>query len=104
MYELLWQRLTRFFLLGISLRDVLVSTSSALLDADRLCGTYVICGLFILIALLILSSLGFIWGSLLLVQGLPSLAENLANLAFVAHTSQHASRPMLGVSVGSHQR
>jgi len=41
----------------------------------------VVGSLLILIALLVLSSLGLVGSSLLVVQGLPSLAKNLANLA-----------------------
>jgi hypothetical protein len=74
--------LTRFLLLGISLCDVLVSTSCCTLaNADRLLSTYVVLCLLVFVTLLVLSSLGLIWSSLLLVQGLPPLAEDLADLA-----------------------
>lgn len=42
--------------------------------------SYVISSLLILISLLVDSSLGLIWGSLLLVEGLPALTEELADL------------------------
>ena len=76
--------LRRLFLLSISLCDVPISTScSTLANAHRLFSTYVVGRLFILIALLVLSSLGLVWSTLLVVQRLPSLAEDLANLACV---------------------
>lgn len=74
--------LRRLFLLGVSLRDVLISTScSTLANADRLVSTYVVASLLILITLLVLSSLGLIGSALLVVQCLPSLTEDLADLA-----------------------
>lgn len=45
-------------------------------------GTYVVGGLLILVALLVDGSLGLVGDSLLLVQGLPPLSENLADLAW----------------------
>lgn len=44
-------------------------------------GTYVVRCLLILVALLVLGSLVLVWQALLLVQGLPSLTENLSDLA-----------------------
>jgi len=74
--------LRRLFLLGVSLRDVLISTScSTLANADRLVSTYVVASLLILITLLVLSSLGLVGSTLLVVQCLPSLTEDLADLA-----------------------
>lgn len=74
--------LGRLFLFGISLCDVLISTScSTLANAHRLFSTYVVASLLILVALLVLSSLGLIRSALLVVQSLPSLTEDLANLA-----------------------
>lgn len=74
--------LRRLFLLSVSLCGVLISTScSTLANAHRLLSTYVVGRLLILIALLVLSSLGLIWSTLLVVQGLPSLTEDLADLA-----------------------
>jgi hypothetical protein len=73
--------LRRLFLLGISLCDVPISTScSTFANAHRLFSTYVVGRLLIFITLLILSGLGLIWSTLLVVQCLPSLAENLADL------------------------
>ncbi len=75
--------LRRLFFLGISLCDVLVSTScSTLTNVHRLIGTYVVGGLLFLVTLLVRGSLGFVRGALLIVQRLPSLAENLADLAW----------------------
>jgi hypothetical protein len=44
-------------------------------------GTYIVAGLLVLVALLVLRGLGLVGAALLLVQGLPSLAEDLADLA-----------------------
>jgi len=75
--------LGRLFLFGISLCDVPISTScSTLANAHRLISTYIVACLFIFITLLVLSSLCLVWGSLLLVECLPALTENLANLAY----------------------
>lgn len=49
-------------------------------NAHRLVSTYVVRSLLILISLLILSGLGLIWSALLVVERLPSLTKNLANL------------------------
>lgn len=43
--------------------------------------TYIVAGLLVLVTLLVLGSLGLVWAALLLVQGLPSLTEDLADLA-----------------------
>jgi hypothetical protein len=43
--------------------------------------TYLVSGLLLLVALLVSSSLGLVGSALLLVQGLPLLAKNLADLA-----------------------
>ena len=73
--------LRRLFLLSISLCDVLISTScSTFANAHRLFSTYVVGCLLIFIPLLVLSSLGLIWSTLLVIQCLPSLAEDLADL------------------------
>ena len=73
--------LVLFFLLGISLSDISISTSCyTLANAHRLFSTYVVASLLILISLLVLSSLGLIWSTLLLVQSLPSLTKDLADL------------------------
>ena len=75
--------LRRLFLLGISLCDVPISTScSTLANAHRLLSTYVVGRLLIFVALLVLSSLGLIRSTLLVIQCLPSLAEDLADLAW----------------------
>lgn len=45
----------------------------------------IVCCLFLLVALLVGFGLGLIWLALLGVQGLPPLAQNLADLAYNAH-------------------
>ena len=75
--------LGRLFLLGISLCDVLISTSSSTLtNAHRLISTYVVGCLFVLIALLVLSSLGLVGSTLLVIESLPSFSKDLADLAY----------------------
>lgn len=56
-------------------------------------GTYSsVCSLLLFVPLLVSGSLGLIWCLLLLVQGLPPLTEELANLAFTkSATSARAS-------------
>ena len=44
-------------------------------------GTYIVAGLLILVALLVLGSLCLVGATLLLIQGLPPLTENLSDLA-----------------------
>ena len=44
--------------------------------------SYVVLSLFVLIALLVIGSLLLVWLSLLLSQGLPSITEDLADLAY----------------------
>lgn len=81
--EVMRRTLLFLFLLGVSLCDVPVSTSCCTLaNAHRLIGTYVVAGLLIFIPLLILSSLGLIRSALLLVQSLPALTKNLADLTW----------------------
>lgn len=46
-------------------------------------GTYVVCGLLVFVSLFIGGSLLLIGDSLLVAQGLPSLSEDLANLAYM---------------------
>lgn len=43
--------------------------------------TYVVGGLFVFIPLLVCGGLGFIWATLLFIQGLPPLTENFSDLA-----------------------
>lgn len=43
-------------------------------------GTYLVGLLLVLISLLVRSGLGLVWGALLVVQGLPSLTEDFADL------------------------
>ena len=75
-------RLRRLLLLSISLYDVPISTTPTYFaNAYRPISTYVVASFLILISLLVLSSLGLIWSTLLLVQCLPSLTEDLADLA-----------------------
>ena len=75
--------LRRLFLLGISLCDVLISTScSTLANAHRLISTYVVASLLILITLLVRGSLGLVRSTLLVVQSLPALTEDLADLSY----------------------
>lgn len=72
--------LARLFL-GISLHDASISAAGTFADADRLLGTYIVRSLLVLVALLVLLCLGLVGGALLVVEGLPSLAEDLADLA-----------------------
>jgi len=44
--------------------------------------TYLVSGLLLFVALLVSSSLGLVGSALLLVQGFPLLAKNLADLAY----------------------
>ena len=74
--------LGRLFLFGISLCNVRISTScSTLANAHRLVSTYVVACFFIFITLLVLGSFGLIWSALLVIESLPSFAEDLADLA-----------------------
>ena len=72
--------LARLFL-GISLHDASISAAGTFADADRLLGTYIVGSLLVLVALLVLLCLGLIRGALLVVEGLPALAEDFADLA-----------------------
>jgi len=45
-----------------------------------LLGVSIVTSLLILITLLVLGGLGLVWGTLLVVQGLPSLTKDLADL------------------------
>jgi hypothetical protein len=67
---------------SIGLCDVLISTSgSTLANAHRLISTYIVACLLFLVSLLVLSGLGLVRSTLLVVQSLPSLSEDFANLA-----------------------
>lgn len=43
---------------------------------------YLVSLLLVLVSLLVCSSFRLVWGSLLVVEGLPSLTEDLADLAY----------------------
>ena len=73
------------------LLQVPISTSRCTFTNARRCfSTYVIASLLIFISLLVLGSLGLIWSALLLVQCLPSLTEDLADLACELYASATA--------------
>ena len=73
--------LARLFL-GISLHDASISAAGTFADADRLLGTYIVGSLLVFVALLVLLCLGLVGGALLVVEGLPALAEDFADLAW----------------------
>lgn len=76
------ESLTRFFL-GIGLNDASISTPTCTTaNAHRLFGTYIVRRLLVLITLLVLLCLGLVWTTLLIVESLPSLTENLADLTY----------------------
>ena len=75
------EHLARLLFLGISLHDASISAARTFAADHRLLGTYIVRSLFVLVALLVLLCLGLVRGALLVVEGLPSLAENLADLA-----------------------
>lgn len=63
------------------------------------CAYSSVCSLLLFVSLLVSGSLGLIWCLLLLVQGLPPLAEELANLAFTKSvTSARASVIAVGLT------
>ena len=78
--------LARLFL-GISLHDASISAAGTFADADRLLGTYIVGRLLVFVALLVLLCLGLVWGALLVVEGLPSLTEDFADLACSSESS-----------------
>jgi hypothetical protein len=85
--------LVLFIFIGISLYDVPISPPCCNFEkAQRLFSTYVVASLLIFISLLVLSSLGLIWSALLLIQCLPSLTEDLADLTCESYASAAAGR------------
>ena len=61
-------------------RQHVAFSASYMMMQGKVLETYIVCGLFTLIALLVRLGFGLVWGALLVVQRLPALAQNLADL------------------------